>query len=80
MQTQTSGPAHQPPNANRRRMRTAEAAAHLGVSKSFLEKLRLTGLGPRFAKLGKAVVYDSTDLDAWADARKRNSTSEARNG
>lgn len=58
------------------RIRTADAAAHLGVSKSFLEKLRLSGGGPLYAKLGKVVIYDRADLDAWANARKRSSTSE----
>jgi hypothetical protein len=60
-----------------RRLRTADAAAHLCVSRSFLEKARLRGDGPAFLKLGKTVVYDVTDLDRWADARRRTSTSDA---
>lgn len=62
----------------RRGMRTAEAAAYLGVSRSFLEKARLTGGGPVYAKLGKVVVYSPADLDVWLAARKRRSTSETR--
>lgn len=60
----------------RRCLRTAEAAAYLGLGKSTLEKLRLTGEGPRYAKLGKICVYDLVDLDAFREARKRQSTSE----
>jgi predicted DNA-binding transcriptional regulator AlpA len=59
-----------------RRLRTPEAAAFLGVSKSFMEKCRLTGNGPAYAKLGRVVVYDPSDLDTWANTRKRSSTSE----
>ena len=59
-----------------RRLRTTQAAAYLSLSKSTLEKLRLTGGGPRYAKLGKIVVYGLSDLDAWTAARMRHSTSE----
>lgn len=59
-----------------RRVRTTEAAVILGLSKSTLEKLRLKGDGPKYAKLGKICVYAPRDLEAWAVARSRNSTSE----
>lgn len=66
-----------PTEHQKRRLRTPEAAAYLGLSKSTLEKRRLTGDGPRYTKLGpKVVSYLLEDLDAWADARMRNSTSE----
>jgi hypothetical protein len=58
-----------PQEYQKRRLRTLEAADYLNVSKSFLEKLRLTGRGPRYAKLGKIVTYTAEDLDAWANAR-----------
>jgi len=60
----------------RGRLRTPEAAAHLRVSKSLLEKLRVSGRGPEYQKLGKIVTYTLEALDSWANARKRNSTSE----
>ena len=59
-----------------RRLRTSDAAAYCGCSKSTLEKLRLTGGGPAFIKLGRTVVYDTADLDAWLSARRRLSTSD----
>ena len=58
-----------------RRVRTPGAAVYLGCSESTLEKKRLTGDGPTFIKLGKVVVYDTRDLDAWLAARRTNSTS-----
>ncbi|HEV2899894.1 MAG TPA: DNA-binding protein [Pseudaminobacter sp.] len=66
-------------NANQRRqmLRTDGASLHTGLSVSTLEKLRLTGGGPRYIKLGRAVVYDPLDLDAWLDANRRKSTSVA---
>jgi len=55
---------------------TRGAAAYLDFSASYLVKLRLTGGGPRFIKIGKAVRYRLADMDAFADARSHASTSE----
>jgi predicted DNA-binding transcriptional regulator AlpA len=53
-----------------------EASAHLRVSKSLLDKLRLTGGGPRYLKLGaRRVVYTVADLNAWAESGRRSNTS-----
>lgn len=61
-----------------RMLKTTEAARVLGLSASTLAKLRLTGSGPAFRKLGRAVRYAPLDLQTWADARSRVSTSEGR--
>ena len=59
-------------------LRVREAAARLGLSKSTLDKMRCDGRGPRFVKItNKLVGYDPADLDAYAEARKRQSTSDA---
>ena len=55
---------------------TREAAAHLTLAKSTIERMRITGEGPRFLKLGGAVRYRVCDLDAWLESRLTNSTSE----
>jgi len=55
---------------------TAAAASYLGVSKSWLTKLRCVGGGPRFAKLGRRVVYQDSDLDKWLAEYTVASTSE----
>ncbi|MGB3273694.1 MAG: helix-turn-helix domain-containing protein, partial [Xanthobacteraceae bacterium] len=47
-------------------IRVQQAAEHLGVSKSFLDKARIYGGGPRFMRFGRAIVYNTTDLDEWA--------------
>jgi predicted DNA-binding transcriptional regulator AlpA len=57
-------------------LRTPQAAEYIGLSASTMEKMRLRGDGPRYAKLGKLVVYAITDLNAWVDVHKRVSTSE----
>lgn len=57
-------------------MRAPEAAAYLGLSASTLAKLRLSGRGPTFCKLGRRVVYRQADLDAYLEASRRNSTSD----
>jgi predicted DNA-binding transcriptional regulator AlpA len=58
------------------RLRTKPAADYIGVSKSTLEKRRVDGNGPTFSKLGRTVVYDTEDLDAYVAARRQQSTSE----
>ncbi len=57
-------------------VRTVQAAAYTGLSKSTLEKLRVTGDGPEYSALGRIIVYRLEDLDAWIAARKRRSTSD----
>ncbi len=55
---------------------TKEAADRLGLSKSTLDKARLTGDGPPFAKMGAAIRYRPQDLDDWVAAQVRRSTSD----
>ncbi len=58
-----------------------EAADRLGVSVSYLNKLRLSGLGPVFIKLGsRRVGYDQSDLAAWVQECRRTSTANAKAG
>jgi hypothetical protein len=52
------------------------ASAYLGIGVGTLNKLRIYGGGPRYAKLSATVIYDVVDLDAWATERKVGSTSE----
>jgi predicted DNA-binding transcriptional regulator AlpA len=56
-------------------LNVAEAATHLRVSRSWLNKLRLLGGGPPYLKLGRRVVYQAEDLATWAAARRQTSTS-----
>jgi predicted DNA-binding transcriptional regulator AlpA len=61
----------------KRRLRTPEAAAFVGLSPSTLEKLRVTGSGPVYEKAGaKIVVYTFEELECWLAARRCHSTSD----
>ncbi|WP_291297612.1 AlpA family transcriptional regulator [Elioraea sp.] len=60
-----------------RYLRTTEAAKYLGLAPGTLDKLRVTGGGPTYAKLGRVAVYELADLDAWVAERKRPHTSAA---
>ena len=53
-----------------------EAAEFLRLSPRTLEKQRVIGGGPRFRKFGRRVMYAITDLEAWADARSFEMTSD----
>lgn len=55
---------------------TETASTYTGLARQTLAKLRVYGDGPRFAKLGRKVVYRKADLDNWINARLRESTSE----
>lgn len=57
---------------------TGEAASYVRLSVSTLAKLRMTGGGAGFRKLGRKVLYCRADLDAWLESHRRRSTSEAR--
>jgi predicted DNA-binding transcriptional regulator AlpA len=67
---------HSPSVSTRKKLDTVEAADYLGLGKSTLDKLRVSGGGPAFIKIGKRVVYDPADLDAWFSQHKRSSTSQ----
>lgn len=58
-------------------LKTESAAEYVGLGKSTLDKLRTTGGGPRYLKLGRAVRYRTADLDAWLAASLKSSTSES---
>ena len=61
-----------------RYLRTPGAAEYLGVGQSTLERMRSSGTGPKFRRLGtKIVTYAVADLDAWASEQVLSSTSEA---
>jgi predicted DNA-binding transcriptional regulator AlpA len=57
---------------------SAEAAAKLlGLATSTLAKLRLSGNGPVYCKLGRRVVYRREDLEGWLESRVARNTSDA---
>jgi excisionase family DNA binding protein len=53
------------------------AARYVGLSASTLAKMRLSGNGPAFLKLGRRVLYRRADLDAWLESRLARNTSDA---
>lgn len=53
-----------------------QAAAHLNMSRKWLQKARLTGEGPRFAKFGSAVRYAVADIEEFERSSLRHSTSD----
>lgn len=66
-----------PQSITPRYLPTSGAATYLSKSISYLEKMRGTGDGPLFAKLGGSVVYKIEDLDSWVASRTVKSTSQA---
>lgn len=57
-------------------MTEAEAANILRVRVATLRKWRITGMGPRFVRVGVHLVrYDPADLAAFVDLGRRTSSS-----
>lgn len=56
-------------------VRAPGAAEYVGLAVSTMAKLRVSGYGPKYSKLGRAVIYSYAELDAWLSSLKRSSTS-----
>ena len=56
---------------------TEGASQHIGLAVSTLEKMRVTGGGPKYEKLGRSVRYRLSDLEQYLAVRVRESTSQA---
>jgi predicted DNA-binding transcriptional regulator AlpA len=57
-----------------RLVRAPEAARWLGLSPATLAKLRCTGGGPQYVKLGRAVAYEISDLRAWRESQGKHAS------
>ena len=55
-------------------LNSVEASHYLKLARQTLARLRCSGGSPIFYKVGRQVLYDRSDLDAWLDARRRRST------
>lgn len=61
----------------RQLMTAQQAAEFLNRTPNWLAKQRCFGSGPAFVKLGRRVLYDIRDLEAFIQDNKRLSTSES---
>lgn len=53
-----------------------QAGEYLRLAVQTLAKYRVYGTGPVFYKVGRQVLYDRNDLDAFLKTRRRQSTSD----
>lgn len=60
-------------------IRVRDAASYVGLSKSTMDKLRHFGGGPQYFKVGRAVVYDTDQLDIWLASKRATDTWSAAN-
>jgi predicted DNA-binding transcriptional regulator AlpA len=63
--------------SNRITLTADEAGKVLGLATSTLAKLRLSGNGPVYCKLGRRVVYRREDLETWLESRVARNSSDA---
>ena len=64
--------------AGGKRLSVEDAAVYIGLSVSTLNKMRIWGNGPKYLKLGRRILYDTTQLDNWMADKLRSKTSDAR--
>ncbi len=57
-------------------LNTEEAARYLRLQPATLARWRYDGEGPDFRKFGSRVVYSKKELEAFAESRRRSSTSD----
>lgn len=57
-------------------LNTRQAARRVALSPRTLERLRVTGGGPEFVKMGHAVRYAVPKLNDWIERCNRKSTSD----
>jgi hypothetical protein len=53
-----------------------EAAEYVRSAESTLAKLRLSGGGPKFCRIGRAIRYRKVDPDGWMTRTRVQSTSD----
>jgi predicted DNA-binding transcriptional regulator AlpA len=53
-----------------------QCAEMLGLSERTLERLRVTGTGPKFLRIRHSIRYRPEDIQEWAASRIVRSTSE----
>jgi predicted DNA-binding transcriptional regulator AlpA len=66
-----------PAGHDRRLLTVGETAAYTGMSKSWLDKQRISGGFVPHVKIGRRVFYDRADVDAAVEQAKRLSTSDS---
>ncbi len=54
----------------------SQAATAIAISKKTLQLYRRKGCGPSYSKVGKRVLYEPSQLEAWIASKRCNSTSE----
>lgn len=57
---------------NKPRLKEPEASRYTGMSRPWLRLKRMNGQegGPPYIKVGRSVLYDVRDLDAWLDRHR----------
>jgi hypothetical protein len=55
---------------------TEQSAERMGIAKQTAAAWRVRGFGPPHILMGRRVLYDPADLDAWIDSNRHTSTSD----
>ncbi|EAQ29965.1 hypothetical protein NAP1_04295 [Erythrobacter sp. NAP1] len=62
------------PPASKEYLTVKEAAEVVRLSRAYLDKMRLSGGGPRYFKVGGRVLYRRDVLEAWIEQREYERT------
>jgi len=75
----TSAAARRQPAATSDMLCEVDAAAYIGMSRSWLSKQRMRAASdqPAYLKIGKAIRYRRDDLDRWLESRRHGPAADA---
>ena len=57
-------------------LNTRQVAERYGLSKSWLSKLRMSGAGSPYLKVGRRALYERSTFEHWLTSHRRLTTSE----
>ena len=70
-----SNPKDSPEPIKPRFLTTTQAAEYLGMTKSYIQRLRMTGEGPEYLRISpRRVLYLVEDINRWLEGQRRRST------
>ena len=51
-------------------LREPDACRYIGMSIPWMRQARMRGCGPAYLRIGRAIRYRISDLDAWLETRR----------
>lgn len=67
------------PDADDALILSVQLSSYIGISSQTLAHWRMTGVGPKYVKMGKAVAYKAGEVRTWLSSCEKAATCEKSN-